>query len=207
MSTKLIVIVAILIFIFIAIACYTRLINIDNIIRKNDKPVYSATITVYNLDNRFEAGKVGEGFIINGGKLRFFSSSIPPVLVKVSELKNGSDLFVSDSAGKRFLLGTITSTGIKNDGLFCSITTDPKDKIIFKSSYSLLPYYYGFFILSPGPISRYYHYYSFNIQKPSGASLVLEWKFSTYKGKDGKLVPDLFGDNKEGLMKVAIKEN
>jgi hypothetical protein len=207
MPVKFIVIAAILFLIIFFIASYTRIINIDSFIRRNDKPVDAKTIMVYNLDNRFATGRVGEGFIINGSKLRFFSSSVPPVVIALSELENGKYFFISDNTGKQFLLGTLTSLEVNDNSSFYVINPEPKDKITFKSSYSLLPYYYGFFILSPGPISRYYHYYFFKVEKPSGASIVLEWKFSTYKGPDGRLVPDLFGDNKEGLMKVLINQN
>jgi len=205
MSVKLLVFIVVVLFLIIVVACYTRFTNIDNIIRRNDKPLHAVSINVYNLDNRFTASSFGEGFIINDKKLRFFSSCIPPVMIKVSELKNGNNFYVTDSAGKQFLLGKIKSTEITDNSSHCMIDTEADDEIVFKSSYSMFPYYYGFFILSSGPVSRYYHYYSLSIKKKSDATLLLDWKFSTYKGADGKLVPDLFGDNKEGLIGFAIK--
>ena len=202
MPTKYIIIAVVIVFLLV-IAAYARIINIDAVLRKHDKPSYPANIIVCDLSQHFNYGSNG-GFIINNKPLRVYSSCLPPVVIRLSVSEDGKHIFVYDSSGKEFLLGNIVGIRDKDHSSLYTIGFEAKDKIIFRSSYSYLPYYHGLYIISPGPISRYYHYYSFRIEKESGASMLLEWKFSTYKGADGKLVPDLFGDNQEGLIKVSL---
>ncbi|MEO5996984.1 MAG: hypothetical protein ABIN89_09630 [Chitinophagaceae bacterium] len=205
MSTKFIVITIIIVVIAFLIAAYSRLINIDAIITRQEKQLKPKTITVYDLQEYFNSRSNGR-FIINDKSLRTFSSCIPPVILHSTVAKDGKHMIMADGSGKEFVLGEIESTRVVEGSTYYTIRFQPKDELTYKTSFSLIPYYYGFYILSPGPVSRYYHYYSFKLEKEDKTSLLLEWKYSTYKGADGKLIPDLFGDNKEGLVNVVIKK-
>jgi hypothetical protein len=206
MSVKLLVISLLVIAVMVFVAFYTRLINIDKFARRDKKRSYQNSISVYNLESRFQYGSVGEGFLINDYQLRIYSSCIPPAVLTLNFAKKEGNIIAGDISGKKFLLGRVIATELKDDKTYWSIAADKDDRVVFSSSYSLIPYYHGFSFFLSGPLSRYYHYYSLNITKKSGATLMLEWKFSTYKGADGNFVPDLFGDNQEGLVKAEIKE-
>lgn len=204
MSTKLIVFAVIIILIFFMIAVYTRVINIDAIIRKREKPLHPASLIVFDLLQQYTYGSNGGSLIIHDKSLRVYSSCEPPVVIRINITQDRKQIFVSDSSDKKILLGSIQDIETKDHLEYYKVRFDVKDKITYRTSFSLIPYYHGFSFFLSSPLFRYYHYYSFYLEKESGASLLLEWKFSTYKGQDGKLVPDLFGDNKEGLVNMVI---
>ncbi len=189
--------------VLLIIAVFARYIDPDRLLRTYDPPLRVSAIVQSGLSSQLYQADNGT-CILQDWLFRVGSIKDPLLNIQTNWRSDGV-LSLLDKQGREFLIDkaaiTPANTLAEND----VVATDPGDQAIFQVSRSIIPYYYGWRILSSAPIFRHFRYYKLSIRQASGATLKVEWKFTTYKMPNGSWVPDYLGLRGEGLIRVHIK--
>jgi len=191
------------IFILLLIAAFVRYIDIDRLIRIYDPPLRVTRITQSGFPSHFY--QIDSGTCILPDWLFRVDSIKYPQLHMQTNWRPDGVLSLIDKQGREFLIGKAVTNPVDEVGDDRTVTIDPGDQAVFQVSRSLIPYYYGWYILSPAPLFRHFRYYKLFIRQASGATLQVKWKFTTYRASDGSWVPDQLGLRGEGLVDIRMK--
>lgn len=203
MRSKKLIFLVILLFSSLLVAVYTRHLDIDRFFRFYDPPLRVSHIVQGGLSS--QTYQVINGACILQDWLFRVGSTKEPLLKMQTNLRSDGILIIKDGLGREFQLGKAVVDPLHNLTQVHEVAIDPSDQAIFQVSRSVIPYYYGWRILSSAPLFRYFRYYALSIRQADGATLRAEWKFSTYRMSTGEWVPDHYGWKGEGLIKLDLQ--